>query len=236
MKILFLHTRDLMEYLADLSGRLIIHVKTNSQNNGCHNRQHPHFRFFVQRIFRLAFEARAICIAGYRPLAHVTFDQFRHFITINNSLNTNTLPKGEVSPIKTHRDDWKKAPIEPQIRPLVDSLRRRGITTVASCAGHATRLSIPYVLFRCTETEAWEVQTILHTLCLSDRTHRYWTLGARFSPDGVLQYRLTASSLEDMDTGLRRLWHFWIRRHRIDHDLQALASALMPADAGEDLP
>lgn len=133
------------------------------------------------------------------------------------------------------RDDWKKAPIEPQIRPVVDSLRRRGITTVASCAGHATRLSTPYVLFRCTEAEAWEVQTILHTLYLTDRTQRYWSLEARFW-DGVLQYGLTASSLEDLDIGLRRLWHFWIRRHRIDHDLQALASALMPADAGEDLP
>ncbi|GAB3129319.1 hypothetical protein [Novispirillum itersonii] len=134
------------------------------------------------------------------------------------------------------RDDWKKAPIEPQIRPLVDSLRRRGITTVASCAGHATRLSTPYVLFRSTEAEAWEVQTILHALYLSDRTHRYWSLEARFCSDGVLQYAVTASSLESLDTGLRRLWHFWIRRRRIDHDLQALASALTPADPGEDLP
>lgn len=213
---------------------ILIKKKSNDDDKSDHNK--PHLRFFVQRVFRPAFWTRTLCIAGYGFIAHVALDQFRHLITLNNSSKTNTPSKGEHPPIKTHPDDWKKAPIEAQIRPLVDSLRLRGITTVASCAGHSTRPSTPYVLFRCTEAEAWEVQTILHDLYLSDRTHRYWSLDARFSPDGVLQYCLTASSLENLDIGLldiglRRLWHFWIRRHRIDHDLQAIASALTPTVA-----
>ena len=127
------------------------------------------------------------------------------------------------------RGDWRDAPIDVKVKPLVDALNATGVVeTYASCQGHALRRSDPYVAFRCGVDVAARLDKTLHGLLLGNRLRHRWDISASFHPVGwELRFCLRAPALtEARHDPARAFWFYILRRKAIDHDLDLLSREL----------
>ena len=127
------------------------------------------------------------------------------------------------------RGDWRDAPVDAKIKPLVDALNATGVVeTYASCQGHARRRSDPYVAFRCGVDVAARLDKTLHGLRLGGRLRHWWDISGFFHPEGwELRFYLRAPALtEARDDPARAFWFYVLRRKAIDHDLDLLSREL----------
>ena len=127
------------------------------------------------------------------------------------------------------RGDWRDAPVDAKIKPLVDALNATGVVeTYASCQGHARRRSDPYVAFRCEVDVAARLDKTLHGLRLGGRLRYWWDISASFHPEGwELRFCLRAPALTEALRGdMSTLWFYVLRRKAIDHDLDLLSREL----------
>jgi len=125
--------------------------------------------------------------------------------------------------------DWRDAPIDAKVKPLVDALNATGVVeTYASCQGHARRGSDPYVAFRCGVDVAARLDKTLHGLRLGGRLRHWWDISGFFHPEGwELRFYLRAPALtEARDDPARAFWFYILRRKAIDHDLDLLSREL----------
>ena len=117
--------------------------------------------------------------------------------------------------------------IDPKIQPLVDALNGiAGVQTIASCEGHFSRISRPYVYFHCPPALAERFAVRLHNLYMADTLHRWWHLTGCFNMEHQLCFCLEAPGL-DHDRGLFKTFvNYVIFRKRIDADLGVLSKVL----------
>ncbi|EPY00246.1 hypothetical protein [Magnetospirillum fulvum] len=131
--------------------------------------------------------------------------------------------------------------IEPKIRPLVDALNAiDGVRTIASCQGHVSRISRPYVYFHCPPAVAEAMAARLHDLNMQDDTLSYWWhLTAAFNTEHRLCFSLEAPDLDHRRSDLSVFVTFVLGRKKIDRDLSILAASLTQTDpipANDDAP
>lgn len=118
--------------------------------------------------------------------------------------------------------------IDPKIKPLVDALNRlTTVTTCHSCQGHIKTLSSPYVSLRSSQTQAANIHQTLLQLWRQGKTHTRWALTASFNSRNELRYRLygVRYNRDLAVTWLWRFWHYGIKRHRVDQDINTLTHA-----------
>lgn len=128
--------------------------------------------------------------------------------------------------------------IEPKISPLVDALNALpGVRTIASCQGHVTRISRPYVYFHCPPAVAEAMAARLHDLNMQDDTLSYWWhLTGAFNGEHRLCFSLKAPDLDHRRGFLKTFLNYVVFRKKIDDDLRILADTLNKAldDAGDN--
>jgi len=130
--------------------------------------------------------------------------------------------------------------IEPKIRPLVDALNAiDGVRTIASCQGHATRVSSPYVTFSCLPLVAEQIAARLDRVRSQGGLHHDWRLSGEFNGENKLCFSLRAPGLRHDRGNLSVLFAYVLGRQKIDHDLSVLAASLPQTDpiaANDDAP
>lgn len=117
--------------------------------------------------------------------------------------------------------------IERKIQPLVDALNALpGVRTIASCEGHFSRISRPYVYFHCPPALAETIAARLHDLNMQDnKLSHWWHLTGMFNGEHRLCFSLEAPGL-DHDRGfLNKFLNYTVYRKKIDNDLNVLSNA-----------
>src|ERR1700753_4334212 len=84
------------------------------------------------------------------------------------------------------------ADVEADIWPLVDTMNRRGLRTIASCQGHPLLYRSPYVYFAATVAQAAELERVLGQDAEADcpKLRMYWTVTGAFDGGFVLRFSL----------------------------------------------
>lgn len=130
--------------------------------------------------------------------------------------------------------------IEPKIRPLVDALNAiDGVQTIASCQGHATRVSRPYVYFHCPPQVAERIAARLDRVRSQGGLHHDWRLSGEFNGENRLCFHLSAPGLRHDQGNLSVFVTYVLGRKKIDRDLSILAASLPqtnPIAANDDAP
>lgn len=121
---------------------------------------------------------------------------------------------------------WQRQPVEKRIMPLVQALNRPGLVwTLASCEGHPSRGTGPYVSFSCPVGVAAQIAKCLSHLYTDDKLNYYWEVVGRLHPsDGRLSFRLQAPELEPM--GLIAELKLRASRRKLDDDLFLLGKEI----------
>ncbi|MFN4277992.1 MAG: hypothetical protein ACK4FJ_16985 [Ferrovibrio sp.] len=123
---------------------------------------------------------------------------------------------------------WQSCPVDPKILPLVDAMNATGlIRTWASCQGHLTGTSCPYVAFFCDVPVAETLAENLWTLRRSSRLNFNWHIEGGFNYQHRLIYSLRSHELSHANGMAKVLWNYAVLRSRIDEDLKRLAEELL---------
>lgn len=122
----------------------------------------------------------------------------------------------------TKGEDWRNAPVEPNIRGLVDALNAvPGVRTRASCQGHVFPGSPPYVMFEAPIAFASALERRLREDALSPkpRLPTLWTVEGIFDGEFQLRFFLIAPEYKRRTKTLCMTF----RKKRMIKDFDAIA-------------
>ena len=161
------------------------------------------FSPFLQRYFLIITEVICNQIEKYRGIS----ERFKNYLM------------GHYTPMKSYAD------IDEKIKPLVKALNSlESVVTIASCEGHASWSSPPYVAFFAKKEIAAEIQSLLvdKHWKKSSLLFERWVVEAGFNLDYKLLYCLQSKTYHRMASSIFGSVLLTIFRTNIDKDIQIL--------------
>ena len=115
--------------------------------------------------------------------------------------------------------------VDSKILSLVECLRAvAGVTTIASCEGHARPIRSPYVYFQAPIKFLAALAKLLTEDSEKDvpLLNEMWGLQGIFNQNYELTFTLSSHTLNRKQCGLFPLYHFYFMRVKIDDDISTL--------------